>query len=420
MQNVSDTYRSILQSLNHRYECTLAIGESGLLVDNAGDYIVFGSGANSVRLLVDSGGADSGFDETMLISIKMTQTLFAEDVPMVGCAVAAELDVEMIAPLTDVPRKARVVPYVRVTDGTRTSEWVQQGVFYVDTREKTHNSYGEATLKFHAYDAMVMTDVDFPSVSTHNFPCSDTQIVQDIADYLGFDVDQRTWNIMDAGYQYGIPVGFSCREVLQQIAASYCGNFIMSETGELRLVQINEMPRESSILCDNAGYGITWADHWDLTWNQLWNRTGWTTVTGTASSHEHDYYLADLDSPYSPIAPIQGHIYYVKCETRNLVNVDFTRVFHGNGAYICQMNEAGVSTATVVCTGAQYRIFRCASYTRNAQMSCDYRMLICDLTLAFGAGNEPTAEVFNQMFPNYYPYDEGTAQSYDGVVKIVV
>lgn len=41
-----------------------------------------------------------------------------------------------------------------------------------------------------------------------------------------------------------------------------------------------------------------------------------------------------------------------------------------------------------------------------------YRPQIFDLTLMFGAGNEPTVEQFNNMFPNnYYPYNTGEIKS---------
>lgn len=256
MQTTSQLYKDILAEPSHRYEVSLAIGESGLLLDTQGNYITFGLGSNIVRLLVDTGGAESGFNDTTLVSVKISQNLFDADLPKVGCAVSAEIDVEMIAPLTEVPKKARIVPYVRVTNGTQTSEWIQQGVFYIDTREMTANEGGVSVLKFHGYDKMVETDKDFPSISSHDFPATDTVIVQDIAEAIGFDVDSRTWTAMNMAYQIGLPVGYSCREILQYIAGAYCGNFIINESGDLRLVSLNEMPQETNLLIDNLGYRI--------------------------------------------------------------------------------------------------------------------------------------------------------------------
>ena len=256
MQQTSELYKQILQNPNHWFEASLVIGESGLLLDNKGDYIVFGAGANSVRILVDTGGAESGFNDSQLISMTTSSKVFADDIPQCGCAIASEIDVEMLAPLTEVPRKARIVPYVRITDGTNFSEWIQKGVYYVDTRETSVGVGGQNILKFHGYDSMVETDVDFPSISTHNFPCSDVQLIQDISGFLKINVDERTLDIMTDNYQIGLPLGYSIREVLQQIAGAYCGNFIINDVGELRLIQINEMPQETNLLIDNEGYQI--------------------------------------------------------------------------------------------------------------------------------------------------------------------
>ena len=256
MQETSELYKQILSNPSHWFECALVVGDSGLLIDHQGDYITFGTGANSVRILIDDGGAEGGFNESVLISILTTSKLFAKDIPQVGCAISSEIDVEMLAPLTEISKRARVVPYVRVTDGAETSEWIQHGVYYIDTRETSVDASGEKVLKFHGYDAMVETDVDFPSVSSHDFPCSDVQIIQDISDYLNINVDERTWEIMTENYQIGMPLGYSIREVLQQVAGAYVGNFIISDVGELRLVQINEMPPETNLLIDEEGYQI--------------------------------------------------------------------------------------------------------------------------------------------------------------------
>ena len=47
------------------------------------------------------------------------------------------------------------------------------------------------------------------------------------------------------------------REVLENIAAMYAGSFIMSDTGELLLVTMFGIPKETSYLIDNVGFAIT-------------------------------------------------------------------------------------------------------------------------------------------------------------------
>ena len=61
---------------------------------------------------------------------------------------------------------------------------------------------------------------------------------------------------MTAGYKFNLPAGYSMREALGMIAASYAGNFIISPTGELRLVSMFDLPPETRVLCTEDGYKI--------------------------------------------------------------------------------------------------------------------------------------------------------------------
>ena len=60
MQRLQDRelYDRLLSDPNHYFECTLTIGESGLLTDMNGSRITFGSGEKIVRILIDTGGAE--------------------------------------------------------------------------------------------------------------------------------------------------------------------------------------------------------------------------------------------------------------------------------------------------------------------------------------------------------------------------
>lgn len=132
MQETSDTYKRILLS-NHWFETSVVVGENGRLVDNDGGLILFGGDA----ILVDAGGPESGFQENKLFSVKTNQDFFSDDCPDVGSTMAGYVDVEMDAPY-NVPKKARVSLYCRATNGVETSEWIPQGVYFIDTREQTH------------------------------------------------------------------------------------------------------------------------------------------------------------------------------------------------------------------------------------------------------------------------------------------
>ena len=258
MQTTSDTYKRIIAG-EHQFETSVTIGDSGRLVDKDGGLILFGGDS----ILVDTGGPESGFREDKLFSVDSTSEFFKEGYPGVGYANAAYADISMVAPY-NIPRKGRICIYVRAVNDTEKSEWVQQGVYYIDTREQTHDERGFDVLTVHGYDAMLLSEITYPSDNQHDYPLLDKTMVQFIAGNMkvdaggrGIQVDPRTWDIMTAGYKFPLPVGYSMREVLCMIAASYAGNFVISPTGELRLVSMFDMPPETRHLITEDGYKIT-------------------------------------------------------------------------------------------------------------------------------------------------------------------
>ena len=249
MQNTSQLYKDIISSENHWFETTLAIGESGRLIEKSGDYITFGGTA----ILVDSGGPESGFDESMLMSLQTSHAVFNQNVPVVGSAVSGEIDITMIEPAGNIPKMARLAPYVRATDGERVSEWLPKGVYFVDTRYTSHNDNALDILTIHGYDSMLMFERDYPSDDQNTYPLLDTAMVQHIADSIKISVDPRTFERMDKGYTFPLPVGYSSREVLSFIAASYGGNFIISDENQLLLIKLGDLPKETNYLISSVG-----------------------------------------------------------------------------------------------------------------------------------------------------------------------
>ena len=249
MQNVSELYNEIISQDNHWFETSLAIGESGLLITQSGDTIVFGGD----RILVDMGNAESGFQEGQLMSVSTSHAVFNKDYPTVGSAVSGEINVQMFRPINDVPKMARLALFVRATDGVRFSEWLPKGIYYIDTRETSHNSNDLDIMTIHGYDAMLMFEVDYPSDSVNDYPLLDTTMVKFLADSIGIDVDPRTYERMGKGYTFPLPVGYSSREVLGIIAASYGGNFIISDEGNLLLIRLSDLPKENNYLIDQVG-----------------------------------------------------------------------------------------------------------------------------------------------------------------------
>lgn len=252
MQDTSELYKQILMG-DHWFEHSLVVGESGRLVTKQSEVITFGGDS----ILVDSGGAESGFREDMLVNIKTQHDLFKDGKPQVGSAISAEIKITMIAPYGDIPRRARLTLFTRATNGIDTSEWIQHGLYFIDTRKQSKDSRGYDLLTLTGYDAMLLADVSWPSDDKNNYPMLDIDMVKFIADQMGISVDRRTIEKMTRGYVFPLPVGYSMREVLGMIASAYGGNFIITGNGELRLVSLNEIPPESRYLIDEDGYRIT-------------------------------------------------------------------------------------------------------------------------------------------------------------------
>ena len=99
MQNTSALYNELIAKDNHWFEVALAIGESGRLITERNDVILFGNTA----ILVDTGGASTAFREDILMSLSTKHAVFNENYPTVGGAVSGEIDISMIKPTADIP-----------------------------------------------------------------------------------------------------------------------------------------------------------------------------------------------------------------------------------------------------------------------------------------------------------------------------
>lgn len=224
MQNTSDLYKEILM-VEHRKECRL-----GIDVKNAP--------INGIR---------NWYGEDMLISMSTALRLFSEDTPSVGNCVAGEINIEMLKPGATIPRQAVLVPQIRITDGKRYSEWISKGRYYVDTRSVSGEGTKTERLTLHGYDDMLKAEQDYPG-SLADWPRPDIHVVEEIVAFLGVEIDPRTREIMTKQYEVQYPSDMNCRDTLGYIAAMYGGSFIMNDIGQLRLVQLNDLPPETNFL----------------------------------------------------------------------------------------------------------------------------------------------------------------------------
>lgn len=208
------------------------------------------------QLVIDTVGT---FSESQLFSIRTEHQMF-QGAPEIGKAIASEIDIKMLMPEDAIPTMAVLRPYARVcayVSGVETqSEWLPQGVYFIDTRERTVTDTGESVLEIHGYDAMLKAEQPFQSNNITG-DSTDVQMVNEIASIIGVEVDERTYDIMTAAYTIPLPVGYSCREILGYIASMYVGAFIITDDGKLRLVSILELPPETNYLIDGVGDAIT-------------------------------------------------------------------------------------------------------------------------------------------------------------------
>lgn len=257
MQNTSALYKEIINDLNHWFES---------------------------KLTIDLGAETATLNEQSIMSIRTNDEVFPNGTPQVGYAISAQLDTVIIRPNFSIPRAAKIRPYVRACAdlvgstnaiagiaiagiavvGTRTSleksEWLPKGVFYIDTRMESENIYGPETITIHAYDGMMKFEILYPSDNAANYPKKDTDMVAYLATSVGVGVDSRNAEVMTREYYFPLPVGYTAREVLGFIAGAYGGNFIMNENGELRLLKLRDLPKNTSTLTAPNGDYLLFGD----------------------------------------------------------------------------------------------------------------------------------------------------------------
>lgn len=251
MIETSETYKTLLQA-GARAEVSLVIGSGGRLITSSGARLVIGKGGISIG----RGSAGSGVKLDKIRSLTITQGAMEEGNFALGGAFAAEIDVELYGLTGEIPKMAELKPYVRLTDGETVSEWIPQGVFYVDTRE-VDNPEGLKTIRLHGYDAMLKGEQNMPSVGI-SWPMSSTLAVRTAAQAMGVEVDPRTvQRLGKLSFSVPTPIGYSCREVLANIAGACGGSFVMSQEGKLLLLTIwdtqGEQPNAEALGTPTAG-----------------------------------------------------------------------------------------------------------------------------------------------------------------------
>ena len=238
MQNTSATYKSIL---------------------NGGYY------ETEVKVLIqNTGGTMTEYTERNLTEVSVSWSAFGDTNLTIGSACLGSCRIGLISDdysgkelSRTIPRGTRMEIYERIYNGSQTSEWLPQGVFFVDARDDTTWT---GRLMLDGVDAMVFADALYPETED-GWPAqgkTDAAVVSVIARKMGVSVDSGTQ--LGNAYPIPFPGTYTMREVLRYIGAMYCGNWIITKEGKLLLLKLDALPPETNYLINNAGENITIGD----------------------------------------------------------------------------------------------------------------------------------------------------------------
>ena len=192
------------------------------------------------------------YGEDQIVSLSTTSGLFIEDTMGIGGAVAKEIDLVLRQP-GNIPRMAQMIPSYRLVKGTQASEWIQKGIYYIDTRSVDKVT---GVMTIHGYDDMLKAEQVWEPAQSLEFPMTMVQAVNVIAQLMGVTLDPRT--VLNQSYTIDYPANdYTLRDVLRYIAVANAGNWIITDDGKLRLVSFGEIPTETNYLVEEDGDAIT-------------------------------------------------------------------------------------------------------------------------------------------------------------------
>ena len=173
------------------------------------------------------------YPEAKIKALSTRTALFAKDTISIGGCVAKEINISVI-PQEEIPRMAKIIVHGRpVADGIA-ADWLTKGVFFIDTRQM---NYQTGVLTIYGYDAMLKAEQEYLSEADETeWPKTMPVVVTEIAARMGVSIDPRTK--LNNSYLVQYPLNMTMREVLGYIAAAHGGNWIITDTGSLRLVPL--------------------------------------------------------------------------------------------------------------------------------------------------------------------------------------
>lgn len=236
MHITSDLYKDICAG-EHWFENSLTVGDYttplGRPHEDETEIVTFGG----MRIAIRPNRASTGITEDRLKSLSSELGYLPGSQPEIGICASRKLTAVFSGALGNETRAVKIRHWIRATDGTRFSEWIPKGTYYVDERSTSVSQGGKVMTTIVAYDAMLLTDRDYPPTG-RKFPAIDRSVLRDICNACGIGIDPSVWEILVNGHYIPVPTNFTCREVLGQIAARYCGSFVINDDGLLQFLPL--------------------------------------------------------------------------------------------------------------------------------------------------------------------------------------
>lgn len=158
--------------------------------------------------------------------------------PVIGrcCTGTFTITVRQI-PNVPIPKAAPVSVYCRLIsdDGQTVTDWIPQGQFWITKR----SGYGEL-ITLTCRDGMILAGRSYTDkTQITEWPAPMSDVFEEIVTLMNVDVDPRTVIYSGDTYKVDYPnEDFLMSEILCMIAAAHGGNFIMTESGKIRLVPL--------------------------------------------------------------------------------------------------------------------------------------------------------------------------------------
>ena len=154
--------------------------------------------------------------------------------PVIGRCCTGSLTLT-VQPKFTIPRTSTVVAFCRLRSGNIATSWMEMGQYWVSRRS---GRGGLVTLT--CRDAMIFAGSTYADkTGFEEWPQPMPAVLEEIAGIMGVGIDSRTLIHTTADFVVNYPnEDTMISEVLSVIAATHGGNFVITETGQLRLIPL--------------------------------------------------------------------------------------------------------------------------------------------------------------------------------------